>query len=266
MRLWILLPICLAASDLRFFQAAPRTDLEAALTIVQADGDPFVKLAKDAPLSFLQACLNEYDKKVNDYTCTFHKFERGDDKGNFKSNGTEIIECAFREQPFSVLMRWKKGMSLTRSKVYYVKGENDNQVVGWAFLRELKKGLDDPMVKNSSRYGIHQFGFKQATERTLASMQKAKANGSLHVRFDGIVKVPQLLDRECYQFTRTPYDPPEEEGVNKLVLFFDKETLLQTGSRLFDTKGDLLAEYFFTDVVLNPGLDAKKFSVEELRK
>ena len=80
------------------------------------------------------------------------------------------------------------------------------------------------------------------------------------MQYYGIVPVPQVGGRLCYKFIRKPYDPPEEEGANELILYVDVETLLQVGSELHDSNGSLLAEYFFRDVQLNPTHDAKQFT------
>ena len=59
-----------------------------------------------------------------------------------------------------------------------------------------------------------------------------------------------------------PVPPPEDEGITELTLFLDQETLLQTGSILRDAKGELIAEYWFSDLVLNPEFTVKQFRRE----
>src|SRR5207245_1578533 len=107
-----------------------------------------------------------------------------------------------------------------------------------------QKDVDGAEAKSNGRYTIDQFGIFLGTKRTLANMRKAKERGKLHVTYEGRQKVPQLGDRVCYTFVRTPYDPPEEEGVNELTIYIDEENWLQVGSVLKDVHGHLIAEYF----------------------
>jgi outer membrane lipoprotein-sorting protein len=57
---------------------------------------------------------------------------------------------------------------------------------------------------------------------------------------------------------------PEDDGLTRVTLMFDTETLLQTGSVLL-SGDDLLATYYFRDVKLNPKFDADHFSPERLK-
>lgn len=214
-------------------------------------------LAQYHPLQFLEMGLNRYQKEVRGYSCTFRKVERI--QGRLRP--LEKIEVHFREEPFSVYFHWLEGAGLAR-KVIFVKGENNNNLLALPILKLLgirERAVDDPDAKKTGRYTIDQFGIYLGAKRTLASMRKAEEHGGLHLEYKGLVPVSQVGDRVCHMFVRKPYVPLEEEGVNELTIFIDQETWLQVGSVLKDVQGNLIAEYFFLDIKLNPEYKSNQF-------
>jgi hypothetical protein len=222
------------------------------------------QLINDHPTEFLQMCLDRYDRKVQGYSCTLVKKERV--AGNLKP--LEVVEAHFREQPFSVFMEWKKGAGKAK-RVLYVEGENNDKMLarppGILGIAVFTRDVDATDVKASGRYLITQFGIKLGAERTLRAMLSAKAKNTLHVKYEGVFTVPELGNRSCYKLVRTPYDPPEDmEGVNELTIYIDTETWLQVGSILKNSAGDLIAEYFFRNIKINPAFKANQFKPSAL--
>jgi hypothetical protein len=265
---WLALVLCLWVSDQRPSRDESPDELAApsytaaAVDIGKGPADPLEKLARASPIAFLEKSLEKYDAEVKGYTLTFFSRERI--KGKLRA--PEKREIAFREKPFSVYMKWIEGGGLA-SKVLYVEGEYDNKLLArppLSFLGIFTREVNGPDAKASGRYTIDEFGFKRSTQRTLKAMVAAKARGALHVRYDGIVDVPELGGQQCYKFVRTPYVPAEEDALDELTLFFDREHLLQVGSILRDAKRELLAEYFFYDIKLNPTFPPNQFKKEGL--
>src|SRR5688572_9803848 len=62
------------------------------------------KLAKTDPVAFLERVVEKYDREVRSYRVTLDKRERI--KGKLLDR--EVVECRFREKPFSVRMDWKE--------------------------------------------------------------------------------------------------------------------------------------------------------------
>jgi hypothetical protein len=211
------------------------------------------------PLLFLEWAQARYASEIKGYSLHFRKRELV----GGKLQPTEKLEVHFRDEPFSVHMRWLDGARLAQS-VLYVKGENNDEML--ARLRGLLGGIivsrdiHGADAKQSGRFTIDQFGFYGSTERTLASMYRAQARGALHLRFDGVYKVPELDDRPCYKLVRSPYEPLEEDELNELTLYFDQETWLQVGSILKNGRGELISEYYFRDVRLNPEFKKDQFT------
>src|SRR5262245_52058274 len=106
-RLLLCLPLCLAVGPDRPPPASPGRPAPKAA----GDGGPLpdaaslTRLARTDPVAFVEACLGRYAREVKGYRCTFQKQER---LGG-KLQPAEVIDVAFREEPFSVLFDWREG-------------------------------------------------------------------------------------------------------------------------------------------------------------
>lgn len=258
---WILLlPLCLFVRD-----KSPLAETPAA-----APSDD-IALSKSAdkisdPLAFLEECLKKYETTIRGYSLTFQKKERI----NGKYNPVEELEVHFREKPFSVYMNWLKGARWTGAKkVVYVAGQNEGKLLALPnvpFVPIQERHPHEPDAKEGSRFTIDQFGMHLGMQRTVASMKKAQARGTLHLKFVGETKDPRVGNVPAYVFVRGPFDPYEEDNLNKLTLFIDKATGLQIGSILEDKDGKLISEYFFRDIRINPDFPEWRFTREALKK
>lgn len=233
--------------------------------VIQAPKSESVeKILETDVVRFLEMSLKKYDDEIHSHACTFDKHERV--AGVLRDR--EKCEVRLKEGPFSVHMRWIDGADKAYA-ILYVAGQNDGAFLVRPRLWGVKgpivtKKVDDPDAKKAGRFTIAQAGFRQSTERSLASMKKAQARGALHVKYEGIVAPKELKGTECYKLVRTPYDPYEEDDLNELTLYYDTKYWLQVGAVLKDAKGQLLGEYFFTDVQVNPKFDAKQFTRDAL--
>ncbi len=229
--------------------------------LVKVSSDPgyvMYDLAKNEPVKFLEKCLREYEKGVQGYRCMFLKEERV----NNKMGPKEKIRVHFREKPFSVHMDWIDGKGLA-ARSLYVEGENKGMLLVRPFLEFLpvmRKPVDGPEARATSRFPITQFGLYIGAKRTLNSIHDSDKRGALHIRFAGIEKVEKLGKRPCYKFERWRYDPPEEDDLASMIIYIDQETLFQTGSILYDSKKLPIAEYFFGDIELNPTFNVNQFT------
>jgi hypothetical protein len=258
----MLLPLCLLLQDRPLSSAAGYNSIEsqAVAVIPKRVDSKNQELLHYHPLLFLEMSLERYNREVTGYTTRFVKQERI----GGQLNPPESLDVWFREQPFSVCMYWLDGPH-EGQKAVYVAGENNGKLLARGagalkYFGIFTKDIDDAEAKRNGRYTIDQFGIYLGTQRTVASMRKAQERGTLHLTYEGVYAVPQLGNRECYKFVRTPYDPLEEEGVNELTLFLDCENWLQVGSVLKDSQGQLIAEYYFRDLKLNPQFKKEQFT------
>jgi hypothetical protein len=274
-RLWLCLPVVVLCLPLLIFltgASSRSADSQPSGPVVfseveaPAPDDPMAELAKEHPIEFLEKCLQRYDKEVQGYDCVLQKHERID--GTLQPK--EVTEIHFREQPFSVTMRWVQG-ARKADAVMYVTGENDNKLLArpsGALARRIvgevvTRDVDGSDAKASGRVTLNRFGMKNALTKTIKQWQAAHDRGALQVEYLGIQIVKELDDRPCYVFRRT-YDQ-EEDGVTQLTTYLDEETLLQTGSILKGKDGQLIATYFFRDIKLNPTFTPGQFQPAALK-
>jgi Protein of unknown function (DUF1571) len=269
-RLFFFLPVCMFLAP-----SYPSEPLTSAHTTQLVSVDKDAKKLPNTPdpegdvIVFLEYCLKQYDITVTDYSLLFCKQER---TGN-ELNPLEIVEVCYRARPYSVFMRWHQGARLT-DRSLFVEGENKDsegksQVVARSKL--LKKVFhNDPegvFAKQTSRYPINTFGLRQALARVLQPWKAAKDQGSLHVTYEKLHKVPETGHRTCYKFHRSKFARPEgSDGVQDVIVYIDCETLLLVGSIVKGEQGKLLGEYFFREINLHPTFDAAQFEPATVAK
>src|SRR5229473_4424899 len=226
------------------------------------DGPPnasdMTNLARQDPFAFLQNCMKLYDKNVRGYQVILQKQERLQGK----LQNREIIEVAFREQPYSVSMRWLEG-ARKADRVVFVAGENEGMMlahpagVAGKLVKVVKRKVDSDEARQSGRYTLDQFGFKNSLKRILTSMADAKKKDRLRLDFLGEAKVIESDQRVCFKLKRT-YSEPEADGTQELTIYVDRQNFLPIGivvkGKVDPTSGnrELLGEYFFRDLRLNP--------------
>lgn len=221
------------------------------------------QLAQSDPIAFLENCLRRYEKQIKGYRATLQKQERI--RGQLGS--VEVIGVSFQEEPFSVLLEWKKNPGLA-DRTLFIKGKYNDKILIMprGLLRYVGIQARDPWgpdARASSRYPMTQFGLKIGMQRTLQSWEDARQARALHVTYLGKKCVPQAGNRECWILQRSRYHRPEADGVVGLTTCIDTETWLQVGSTIMG-KDQLIAEYFFRDIELNPDFPPNTFTRTQL--
>jgi len=186
-------------------------------------------------------------------------------------NPSETIEAWFKEEPFSVFMHWKEGAGLAVASLYVV-GDNDGKMcvrpssgagklLGW-----VKSAPDSSEAKDATRYLITEFGLRCGAERTYRAWKALQERGvTLRTEYLGLRKnVEEVGGRDCHVVVRR-CDPPEEEGMTEITLLIDAETWQQVGT-ILKAGDELIGEYYFKDIKLNPDFDEKRFKPEMLKK
>jgi hypothetical protein len=232
------------------------------------DDETMVRLAKDDPIQFLQWSIIRCQREVKGYRVNMRKQERI--KGALKPS-EDILVC-FREEPFSVLFDYQKPVDA--KYVLYIKPDDFSDknrgrlLAKTAGLLSIQLSLspDDDRARDSSRYAMYDFGIKVGSERTLHSWVAAKNDDALHIKFMGEKKIKELGNRPCWVLRRTGYRKPEEDGITEATFYFDKETWLQVGNVLKNRNGDLIGEYLFRDLELNPKFDDDVFTKKSFKK
>ena len=131
-------------------------------------------------------------------------------------------------------------------------------------VKVVRRKVDSDEARESGRYTLDQFGFKNTLLRAISSMQAAQKKGTLRLQFQGEAKVIEAGQRVCYKIKRT-YSEPESDGAQELTLYVDRENYIPIGvvvkGKVEPATGnrELLGEYFFRDVRLNPDLSPEQF-------
>jgi hypothetical protein len=211
------------------------------------------------PIAFLEKCLEHYDQQgIRGYRLIFQKQER---IGGILQP-SEVIEVAFRADPFSVFMRWLRGARII-DKALFVEGENDGKVLvhptGLAGLvvSYVARSPDDPAASQVGRYSIKDFGLKNTVERTLRDWKGAKLKGAV-ATYLGIRKVREAGGQVCYCL-RQISPVPDAQGVSNATVYIDKKNWFQVGTILKDKRGRLLGDYYYRDIQLNPTFSPDQF-------
>jgi hypothetical protein len=250
--------------------------------------DELETLAKTDPVALLDACRRRASS-LRGYKAILIKHERI----NGKLHDEEVIRSWVRAEPYSVMMIWERGarevLGTATEGTLFVAGENNGKIKVWGpSARLLPKFMDihptDPHspARSASRYAITEGGLLHASERTYSAWSDVKARGQLQTRYEGKRKVDEVGGRVCHVITRTA-DPPtidpflmaEEtpdpsrraaDTSKTVTLYIDAQTWLQVGSRITNPEGQLVGEYYFKDVELNPQFAADQFKPSAFRK
>jgi hypothetical protein len=264
-----LLVYLLAASGPAGFDRRP-TALPNVPPVADADALPdaarMEDLARTDSVAFLENCLRRQAREVKGYHLLMQKQER--------LGGTlhprELVEVHFKEQPHSVLLIWKEG-ARKAERALYVEGENNGKMLARPYGRlaqriageVVERDVDGPDARQSGRFTLDQYGLRKATERYYAAWKAAHDKGTLNVEYKGIAPLPEAGGKRCYQFHRLLAEP-ENDGVFDQTLFMYEENWLMAGSVVMGVKGQLIGEYYFRDIELNPEFKPGQFTREAL--
>ena len=225
------------------------------------------RAARD-PVGFIEDALEQYDRTVRDYTCTFTKQELVG--GSLTKE--QVMRAMFREKPFSVRLEWTRNADKCERVLYVAdrwieKGQQMAVVEpGWlarTFVSHVLRPIHGPDAKKSSRRTLDQFGLRNSLSLTLKYIKRAEELGKLDFSYQGKGEVDR---RESLVFERRlPYtgeDGPWPDRV--LVVHIDKELMLPLLCLCYadDEKQVLLGKYMTTDIKLNVNLSDTTFSKE----
>lgn len=231
--------------------------------------DPLERLAAEHPLDFLKNCRDHCATTVRDYTCQFHMRERVDD-AKPEMGPPQQISIRFREQPYSVDMRWVRN-AVHASRVNFVKGrwrrgERELALIVPAGLLNLlapagvRLDIHAPELKKASSRAIDDFGFKRTLESIIARCEKAHDDPRFDLRAVG---VGTFDGRKCIVLERRlPYDGPGGPYPDRLfVMYIDREWLvpLSCHAHADETGHAPIGAYETRDIRLNVGLTDNDF-------
>lgn len=224
------------------------------------------RLAARGPLGFLRLCRQHYLDTVSDYRCRFHVKERvgGVDTGE------QEMDVLFRENPYSVDMRWVRNPGPAR-RLTYVAGRwhRDGREQALIYPRGLlallapagvKRHIHASDVQRAARRTIDQFGFKNTLEFIIKYCEMAQGDSAYDLRYVGRGEVDSRL---TFVFERhLPFTIENAPYPDRLqVIHIDCEWLVPTACHAYadDARKQLLGRYITTDAEFNIGLTDEDF-------
>jgi hypothetical protein len=219
-----------------------------------------VKLgAADPAVGELLRLLDLADKQyaqIHDYTALMISRERVKDV----LQDQERILLKF-QRAFKVYMRWMEGPSKGREGLY-VSGAYDEK-----FLIYEPRGLQrlftaalvptDARVMEKSRHPVTDVGIGRLLEIVGDNTRRASRNGVLRVVDRGVGEVAGRRVRQIEGIL--PRDPQAGYYAYRVQLSFDDEHRIPIRVVVFDWSDQLVEDYTYSDLRLNPGLSVLDF-------
>lgn len=248
---------------LAIFAAISATITAAVTVAVFAQGQPANDPGAQA-LAMIQEAQRNYRAAVKDYTCVFVNKENLV-KG--KPGEDQIIQMKFREQPFSVAMKWVGPKQMTGQEAVFVQGKNENK------LRVQSKGIlgvagfvsiptDDPRVKQSSRHTIHEAGIGNLIDTTAKHWDFDRRSGKTHFRINEF----EFDGRRCYRVETIRTEKLPQFYCFRSVMFLEKNSKYPLRNENYDwpvqggpPEGELLEAFSYTGLQFNQNLTDKDF-------
>ena len=246
-----------------------RHGVEAVQPVARAGSDPGdarEALAASDPLAFLRACRKGYDASVRDYRCMFTKQERID--GELRPR--QVTEVTFREEPFSVAMRWLENAGGAQRLSYVagrrVKGGREFAHIHPAGMIALLapggvwRDIHGPEMMAESRKAVDSFGFRNTLDMLIEHCEKAAGDSRYALKYIGQGK---LDERPCFVIERRlPFEGESGTYPDRVaVIYIDQEWLLPTGVYTYrdDAARELIGSYVITNVTFNVGFTDAEF-------
>jgi hypothetical protein len=218
----------------------------------------------DEPLRLVTEAARAY-QGVTDYTCTLVKQERV--KGQLQPEN--VIQMKFRNQPFSVYMRWLAPKQFVGQEVCFVKGRNNDMMrvhptgIGGGLLGWINVAVNDPRTLEHSRHTITEAGMYNMMGRIYRDWTKDRQDGKTQAR----IAEYEYDHRPCtrVEVFRTAYDA--QAYCYRVVVFFDKQNHLPVRMECYDWPrpggtqgGELIEAFSYVNVQLNAGLNDAAFN------
>jgi hypothetical protein len=218
----------------------------------------------DQPLRLIYEAYQAY-QGVKDYTCVLIKQERV--KGQLQPEN--VIQMKFRNQPFSVYMRWVAPKNSAGQEVCFVKGRNNDMMrvhstgliagaIGWINI-----AVNDPRTLEHSRHTILEAGIGNMINQIYQDWYRARQENKTQVR----IAEYQYDRRPCTRVESFRTERDARSYCYRAVIYFDKQTHLPVRMECYDwprpggpPEGELLESFSYVNMQLNPGLPDAAFN------
>jgi hypothetical protein len=220
----------------------------------------------DAPLRLLNEGRQTY-QRVTDYTCTLISQERV--RGKLLPEN--VIAFHFRNQPYSVYMKWIGPKDMVGQEVAYVHGRNKNQMRVYAGNRGaivkmagfVSIAPNDPKVLEHSNHIITEAGIANLMEQLARSWEAERRLGKTQVQMAEY----EYAQRRCIRVESVRAERAQGVYCYRSVVYFDKETRLPIRMENYDwprpggpPQGELMECFSYINMRFNVGLTDQLFN------
>ncbi len=235
--------------------------------------DPaIVRHPLDPASELATARLDAIRRDVKDYQAIMVKRERIGDQ--LKESEFAKIKVRNRRQteagaiPFSIYMRFLKPKAVRGREVIFVEGQNNGKLLAHDNgLIKLTVPLDPTgwVAMQNSRYPIYDAGIENLVVKLIEKAERDKAAGQCEVEFNENAKIN---DRPC---TKIKVIHPEQKApydFHVAEVFIDNELQVPvryaayTWPKVTGAEPELLEEYTYLNLELNPGFTDKDFETK----
>jgi hypothetical protein len=217
----------------------------------------------DEPLHLVAAAKAAY-QQVYTYRCYLITQERV--KGKLLPES--VMELSFRQNPYSVYMKWLGPKDKAGQEVCFVKGRNQDKMRVFpkgmgSFLGWTSFDINNPLVMEHSNHVITETGFGNIIKQCDNGWTKERTMGKTAVNIAEYDYNKQRCTR--VEATHTMRDPSFYSY--RFVVYFDNQTHLPIRMESYDwprqggdPAGDLIETFSYINLTFNPNIPESVFT------
>jgi hypothetical protein len=194
--------------------------------------------------------------KVTSYTCLFDKKERIGSDVHVENN----ILLKYMK-PSSVYMKWTEGPN-EGVEAIYVKGKYDDKLKvhlgGLMSFVDVSVDPDGDRAMKNNRHPITEAGIGFVLELINENYEKARSDGKSTIKIAG----RESSEDGDHIIVEASLQPDNGYYAHIVKLIIDSGSYLPVGITAIGWDGNLMEEYRFRDVRINPGLSEIDFDVD----
>ena len=204
---------------------------------------------------------------IKDYTATMQKQENI----GGEAQEAQVMEIKVRHEPFSVYIKFGYPRRLLGQQAIYVRGQNDNKLIGHGVGLERKFGTQklDPegfLAMRGNKYPITEMGILNLVDKLLEVGYKDSKFGECEVTYTEGVSIPGKDSVRACTMIQVVHPIPRQNFIFHIArIFVDKELNLPIRYESYDwprKEGEtpqILEAYTYLNLQLNVGLTDADF-------
>ena len=225
-----------------------------------------------APKILLQKTVEHFSKDVTDYTGTFFKQERINDK----ICDPQEIDFKFKTKPHSIFMEWKNNPGKI-DKLLYVENANDNKALlhprgVFSWIKSVKRAPNDKDIMKSTLKPCTEFGFEKIAKSMLKEFKDYNVkfiSSPCHSLEGGNPALKSLAEGEAnsehtqictiIKFELST-DNPKKGSPTKVTVTYDTNIHAPIERIAYNKQNLLMYSYTYKNLKFNTNLTDKNFT------